>query len=212
MWWKSADSRGHFEVMLKLALRLTKGGNMELEYWSGVRITNMYHELSPLEAANDWYEKMAKKHFQVINKKGALDDKQRKERKEALAFLAAERLKLDTKASVQGQLAEYRARGLDATKGSGTECLKAARLLWGEEHYPTGALEKYMHAEGQIKPSRLHTAHHIVPGKTNGEASRLVCIIDVGCLECFCELSPHTLYLFDRRSARDPPYLSVSFK
>ena len=137
---------------------------MKLEYHNGVRTTKMYHELSPFEAAIARYEEMAEKHFDTIKIKGKLNAKQAAEKAEALAYLAAERRKLDAIASVQGQLEEYRERGLDATRGFGAERVKAVRLLRQEAHHPTSVLESYMFAEGQIKPSRLHTAHHIVPG------------------------------------------------
>lgn len=137
---------------------------MDLEYCNGIRINKMYHEMSPLEAAIHRYENMAKRHYDLINAKGALDEKKCKEREDALACLKAERIKLDSIASIQGQLQEYRERGLDATRGDVKERVKAVRTLRSEKHHPTEVLEKYMFAEGQVKPSRLHTAHHIVPG------------------------------------------------
>ena len=40
---------------------------MELEYKNGVRLTKLYHEMSPLEVAIHNYEEMAKKHYSDKN-------------------------------------------------------------------------------------------------------------------------------------------------
>lgn len=135
---------------------------MKLEYRNGVRLTMLVHEMDPLEAAIHNYEKMAKEHFSLENaEKTTYTEAQRKEKlEESLKFLQLERIKLKTIASVQAQLQVYREQGLQA---------KTSRASLGgleaEDHHPTEDLEKYMRAEGQVKPSQYHTAHHIVPGK-----------------------------------------------
>ena len=138
---------------------------MKIEYKHGVRITQMYHELDPLEAAIRRYEEKAEKHFDALKAKGKLTKQQQEAKDEALAFLNKERRTLDAIASVQGQLAEYRERGLDATRGEDKDQVKAVQRMANEKHHPTSVLEEYMRAEYVPKPSPDHTAHHIVPGK-----------------------------------------------
>lgn len=138
---------------------------MKIEYKNGVRITSMYHELDPLDAAIRRYEEKAEAHFEAIRKKGKLTKEQQEAKENALAFLNKERRTLDAIASVQGQLAEYRERGLDATRGKDEDQVKAMGMMREEQHHPTAILEGYMRAEAVPKPSPEHTAHHIVPGK-----------------------------------------------
>ena len=129
---------------------------MELEYQNGVRITQLLHEMSPLEAAINQYEELAKKHYSKSNAENTTvtEKERKKELDESLAFLKLERDRLDTIADIQGQLEDYRkgAKNISIT------------TLSKEKHHPTKVLEKYMRAEGSVKPTSRHTAHHIVPG------------------------------------------------
>lgn len=147
---------------------------MELEYRNGVRLTDLAHEQSPLDAAMNNYERMARKHISQYGEMAkkhyaedkTLTEKQREEGLEAsLRFLALERDRLTAIASVQAQLEAYREGGMAATKGSAAQKRQALTMLSNEKHHPTEVLEKYMRAEGVPKPSSKHTAHHIVPGK-----------------------------------------------
>lgn len=146
---------------------------MKLEYLNGVRVTKLLHEMSPLEAAINNYETLAEKHinhFQKMAKKHyakdttLTEDERKAELEVSLKHLGLEREKLNTIADIQGQLEQYRESGRQATKGHGTASRSAMNSMLNEKHHPTHALEKYMLAEGQVKPSNKHTAHHKVPG------------------------------------------------
>ncbi len=140
---------------------------MDLEYRNGFRISKLVHEMSPLEAAINQYEEMAKKHYsKASDKNTTLTDQQRKTKlKESLVFLKHERERLSTIADVQGQLDQYREAGMRAVNGDELSQRSAMSMMRDESHHPTKILEDFMRAEGQIKPSNKHTAHHIVPGK-----------------------------------------------
>ena len=140
---------------------------MKFEYRNGARISKLVHEMSPLEAAINQYEEMAKKHYSKANdKSSSLTDQERKAKlKEALAYLKRERARLKTIASVQGKLDEYREAGMRAVNDDEFGRRSAMSMMRSEKHHPTKVLENYMRAEGQTKPSNKHTAHHIVPGK-----------------------------------------------
>lgn len=163
---------------------------MELQYSNGVRLTKLQHEMSNLDVAIENYEKaiksheqLAKKHFSDENapltkqqakdkrkahKKLTLTQAERDaELKESLEFLEHERRHLENIEVVHAQLAKYREEGLRATKGSGSDQQRQSTLkvLENEEHHPTKELEAYMRAEAVPKPTRFHTAHHILPGK-----------------------------------------------
>jgi len=136
---------------------------MKLEYMNGVRTTMLYHEMSPLDAAITRYEELAEKHYA---KTSTLTGAEReKALKESRAHLESERKRLETISDVQAGLEQYRKAGLAATKENRKNKATALNMMVAERHHPTAVLEKYMLAEGAVKPSLKHTAHHIVPGK-----------------------------------------------
>jgi len=146
---------------------------MELEYINGIRTTNLVHEMDPLESAINQYEESAKRQINKYEKlakdhygndKTLMEKDRDAELKSSLAHLELERKNLETISNVQAQLAAYREKGMSATKGSNKNRLSAIAKMRAEEHHPTDTLEKYMLAEGMVKPSSKHTAHHIVPG------------------------------------------------
>lgn len=146
---------------------------MELEYINGVRVTQLIHEMTPLESAINQYEeharrqinkydKLAKEHYK--NDRTLMEKERAAELKESLAHLELERKRLNVISDVQSQLAAYREKGMSAARGSNKDRLSAIAQMTAEGHHPTDSLEKYMRAEGMMKPSSKHTAHHIVPG------------------------------------------------
>lgn len=69
---------------------------------------------------------------------------------------------------IQTKLELYRAEGRKAIHkpGMSVSDFKSKQTeLQVEEHHRADALEKFMRAVPIPKPSRNHTAHHIVPGK-----------------------------------------------
>tara|TARA_R110000868_G_scaffold377197_1_gene642480 strand:+ start:409 stop:921 length:513 start_codon:yes stop_codon:yes gene_type:complete len=68
-------------------------------------------------------------------------------------------------AFIQADLDNYRAEGRDATTGSRADQVQKQKALLAEKHHPTDDLAKLMLAAGKAKPSNVHTAHHVVPGK-----------------------------------------------
>ncbi len=136
---------------------------MKLEYHNGTRISKLLHEMSPLEAAIQRYEEMARKHF--AKAKNITEEERESELKESLKFLELERDRLGTISDVQARLAKYREEGIRVTSKNRKESVAALTTMSAEKHHPTITLEKYMRAEGVAKPSNKHTAHHIVPGK-----------------------------------------------
>ena len=89
---------------------------------------------------------------------------QRRVMEERLDFLEKERRHIDNIAVVQAQLETYREQGMAATKGDDKERLRALTMMRNESHHPTNVLETHMRAEAVPKPTRHHTAHHILPG------------------------------------------------
>lgn len=87
------------------------------------------------------------------------------ERDQACQHLQQERRTIEALMSVQDQLDKYREGGEKATTGTLKERVDVLAMMQNEKHHPTDTLEKYMRVEGVPKPSPLHTAHHIVPGK-----------------------------------------------
>lgn len=138
---------------------------MKIEYHNGVRVTKHAHEMTPLEAAIQGYEQMAKEHFSKPDNITLNERERQEECAKALKCLDAERAKINTLIDIQSQLEVYREAGIGATQGSLGERADALSMMESEKHHPTEVLEKYMRAEGVPKPSPLHTAHHIVPGK-----------------------------------------------
>ena len=138
---------------------------MKLEYQNGVRIMPNEHELSPFERMLERYSQMADSYYATEKDKGLTQEQRTAALDKAKAHLDRERGHLKVMADVQGQLTAYRAKGLEATQGSGKQRMEAISMMSAEEHHPTETLEKFMRAEGVPKPSPEHTAHHIVPGK-----------------------------------------------
>jgi len=112
----------------------------------------------------DQYKDTAEKYYSVESGSTLTDVERAARLDEAKKHLDHERRHLETIASIQAQLDEYRELGLSATKGNAQDKLSARNLLAAEKHHPTDVLEKYMRVEGIPKPSTKHTAHHIVPG------------------------------------------------
>lgn len=139
---------------------------MELEYRNGVRITKFAHEKDAFEAALDEYERRLTDYYKDPSR-SRNETKRRKATAEAMHFLNMERAKLNTISSIQAQLREYRAIGMNgADENSDIKTrVAASRMMIAEEHHPTEVLEENMAAEGVPKPSAKHSAHHICPGK-----------------------------------------------
>ncbi|WNZ54775.1 AHH domain-containing protein [Microbulbifer sp. ZKSA002] len=111
------------------------------------------------------YEQKAEKFYSGGNAVNSLDKERKAEREKALKYLDQERRTIEAMMDVQEQLAKYRAVGEGALSGTLKERTDTLQVMEKEKHHPTDTLEKYMRAEGVPKPSPLHTAHHIVPGK-----------------------------------------------
>jgi len=137
---------------------------MQLEYLNGIRVHKHYYEMTPLEAAIENYETQAKKHHTSEDTSNLTKTEREKKLKESLDFLGKERMKLEKTIEVQSLLEAYRAEGNKAITGTKQEAKKAVARMTSEDHHPTELLEKLMRAEGTPKPSRHHTAHHILPG------------------------------------------------
>lgn len=138
---------------------------MDIEYQNGRRVTKHLHEMTHLEAMIQDYEAKAKKFYSKRNASHLTDKKRKEERDNALKHLHQEKRTIEALMSVQDQLDKYRETGEKATNGALKERVDALSIMQNENHHPTDVLEKYMRAEGAPKPSPLHTAHHIVPGK-----------------------------------------------
>ncbi|MBA56992.1 MAG: hypothetical protein CMK89_21290 [Pseudomonadales bacterium] len=138
---------------------------MKLEYQNGVRIMPGEHELSPFERMLERYSQMADSYYAAEQDTGLTQEQRSAALSKAKVHLDRERGHLKAMADVEGQLTAYRAKGLEATQGSGKQRMEAISVMNAEEHHPTETLEKFMRAEGVPKPSPEHTAHHIVPGK-----------------------------------------------
>lgn len=82
-----------------------------------------------------------------------------------MEHLVRERAYIETLATVEQQLEQYRIDSSKAIEGTRKERLTATRAMLAEKHHPTKELMKYMRAAGRPKPSAEHTAHHIVSGK-----------------------------------------------
>ena len=141
-----------------------------IEYKNGRRITKFTYELSPLDAAMAAFEDNIRKHEVLVEKAFDADtiDKlpeRKKEKQEALNFLKKERLHLQKIVEIHSRLEIYRKVGAKAHSSHRKTAGRAVKIMVDEEHHPTEDLEEYMRAEGAAKPSSLHTAHHIVPGK-----------------------------------------------
>jgi len=141
-----------------------------IEYKNGRRVTKFTYELSPLDAAIAAFEENVKKQETLVEEnhdETTIDQfpDRKKEKEVALAFLKNERRHLKTMASVHARLEIYRRTGERVDSKSRRTSDKALQTMKKEEHHPTEQLEEFMRAEGVAKPSTLHTAHHVVPGK-----------------------------------------------
>jgi F0F1-type ATP synthase membrane subunit b/b' len=111
---------------------------MKLEYLNGVRVTLLDHEKSPFERMLDRYNDMVEKHYSDASTQ---TEKEREQKlKAAKKHLEHERRHLETIASVQAQLDEYRKVGLGAVNGDQKEKLKIRNVLLAEKHHPTEVL------------------------------------------------------------------------
>lgn len=138
---------------------------MEMEYLNGKRMTKLYHEMSPLEAAIQRHEDQVKKYYSLKNESLSMPKAEREQKlKEALDYLKHERMHLEAIAVVQSDLTEYRKAGNEAVLGNDSQRSAALTVMSSEKHHPTVVLERFMRAEGVPKPSRHHTAHHVLPG------------------------------------------------
>jgi hypothetical protein len=147
-----------------------------MEYKHGVRQTPLWHELSSLDAAIEQYSQKAKAYYLNLDViADNLDPEARKARekelKDALKHLAHERRLAEVKVDVQTELEHYRQQGRSLFTGKRSEMAAGHAALAGDKHHPTEQLERFLRADGRPKPSLLHTAHHIVPGKGKTRAA-----------------------------------------
>jgi len=139
-----------------------------------------FEKKSLLDIAIDEYDRAAH-DFYTTNKNFAKEEKGkpkpeltklREKRQQKLdqttRHLQHQRLSLLVMAQVQADLDEYRMAG-KAAVGSRDKKAQQSGLtaLQQEKHHGTGlrALEKFLLSDGRPRPSKGHTAHHIVPGK-----------------------------------------------
>lgn len=125
---------------------------------------------SQLEVALDHYDRQASRYYRQLKESDpdASDEVQKQRDAELLTakkHLRQQRTFLNTMASIQCKLDEYREQGRQAVSGGAKDRQKGTKLLVQEEHHPTDDIEEFMIADGRPKPSSEHTAHHIVPGK-----------------------------------------------
>lgn len=147
-----------------------------MEYKHGARQTPLYHELSPLEAAIEEYSLKAKAYYRNLGTTANTTDPElrkarEKELKEALKHLAHERRLAEVKVDVQTELERYRQQGKSLLIGTRKEIAAGHAALAKDKYHPTAQLERFLRADGRPKPSSLHTAHHIVPGKGKTRAA-----------------------------------------
>ncbi|MFC6632791.1 AHH domain-containing protein [Microbulbifer taiwanensis] len=102
------------------------------------------------------------------NEAQAEREKRLKEWNEARAFLAQERHKINTLASIEAGLQKYREELNILTSSERLEKMRK------ELHHPASKLAKHLVAAGEPKPSIDHVAHHIVPGKGRWRQKQLV--------------------------------------
>lgn len=140
-----------------------------METIQGLAVNQRYDEMSPLDRAINKYSQQADKYFKELNElENAPADvraKREKELEKAKTFLEHERRFAELMAATQADLDSYRGLGRDATQGTRSEVAAKQTALASEEHHPTDVLEKFMRSIPIPKPSSVHTAHHIVPGR-----------------------------------------------
>ncbi len=138
---------------------------MDIEYASGVRVTSLPHEMTPLEAAIDSYSRKAQQYYKEIteldNTPARSETRMAREKKlkDALAHLETERKLAEAIVDVQTQVEFYRDQGRALSKSA-----DGRKVLHAEKHHPTKILAQQMRLNGDPKPSLKHTPHHIVPG------------------------------------------------
>ncbi len=136
-----------------------------------------YDEKSPLDRAIEGYSQKAEQYYKDLNSSEHSLPDSRKKRKKALEdakkFLGHERRFTEIMSTIQPDLDRYSALGRDATPGSGSEIADNQRLQATVEHHPTDTLERFMRAAPIPKPSSVHTAHHIAPGKGKTKSANL---------------------------------------
>lgn len=131
-----------------------------MEFVNGVRITQLYYELSPLERAIQNFEKKAFLYHDKTKNIPANETSQERIKREqelasAFAHLKNERLHIKALAQIQQRLEEYRKKAEAMTRKEFRE----------EKHHPTRKLGINLRASGRPQPSQNHTAHHMVLGK-----------------------------------------------
>ncbi len=143
-----------------------------MEFIHGLRVMLRYDEMSPLDRAINNYYKQAKKYFDALNIAESSPEDIREMRKKELLkvkkHLERERRLMENIVDVQARLELYRVEGRKAVHKPGmpvADFKNKQNELQIEEYHPTGTLEKFMRAVPVPKPSKSHTAHHIVPGK-----------------------------------------------
>lgn len=142
-----------------------------MEYLNGIRLTPHLHELSPLDAAIQNFERQAKKYHSKRKAAPGQNEtpQQRKQReddlKKALNHLQQERRLASVMVAVQSKLAMYRNEYNTNNAKSRTEEERFMQAMKDERHHPAYALAMYLRADGRPQPSPIHTAHHIIPGR-----------------------------------------------
>ena len=147
-----------------------------MEYKHGVRQAPLLHELSALESAIEHYSQKAKDYYRNLDTVTNTSDPEirkarEKELAEALKHLAHERRLAEVRVDVQTELERYRQQGKQLLSGTRSEMAAGHAELAKDKHHPTEQLERFLRADGRPKPSSLHTAHHIVPGKGKTRAA-----------------------------------------
>ena len=128
---------------------------------------------SSLEIALDYYDLQLSKYERETSNKIPDDIRKVREKEASLSKiqLVKQRRHLETLASIQCKLDEYREQGREATKGTVADREKTVNVLKNEAHHPSSKLEILMIANGNPKPSPSLSAHHIVAGKGRVQAT-----------------------------------------
>lgn len=116
---------------------------------------------TPFEMAVYEYEKKAFKHYKAVSA-GAPPNESEEARKKRISewndtkeHLRKERLRLTSLAGLEAEIAEYRKQMIS----------KGPMEMLEEKHHPTKDLVKNLVANHEPRPSAVHVAHHLVPGK-----------------------------------------------
>lgn len=146
---------------------------------------------SLLDLAIEQYDLAAKNFYSCVENSAkaveggtpsqAIEVKSKRQEKLAQTkrHLEHQKMSLLAMAQVQADLDEYRAAGKAAVSGVDRKAQQSGlAALHEEKHHGTGltTLEKYLQADARPRPSKSHSAHHIIPGKgrkqTMGRATR----------------------------------------